>query len=143
MKTYYPKPDEIEREWYVVDATGHNLGHLATQIATILRGKHKPIFTPSVDVGDYVIVLNANKVTVTGRRLDEKYYYRHSHYPGGLKETSLREMLKKDPRGVIEHAVKGMLPKNRLGRAMVKKLRVYAGDTHPHAGQQPKELELS
>ncbi len=141
MKTYYPKPEEIERDWYVLDATDKNLGHLASRVATILRGKHKPTFTPSVDVGDYVIIVNADKVSVNSRRLDDKFYYRHSYYPGGLRKKSLREMLESDPRGVVERAVRGMLPKNRLGRAMAKKMKVYVGDTHPHQGQQPKELE--
>ncbi|MCD6519077.1 MAG: 50S ribosomal protein L13 [Anaerolineae bacterium] len=141
-KTYSVKASDIKREWFVVDAAGKNLGRLATQIATILRGKHKPLYTPSVDVGDYVIVINAEKVTVTGRKLQQKFYYRHSLYPGGLKAVSLQEMLAKHPERVIEHAVRGMLPKSRLGRAMFRKLKVYAGPTHPHAAQKPKPLDL-
>ncbi|HHX43010.1 MAG TPA: 50S ribosomal protein L13 [Chloroflexi bacterium] len=142
MKTYSAKRDDIQREWFVVDAAGQNLGRLATRIATVLRGKHKPIFTPSMDTGDFVIVVNADKIAVTGRKLDQKMYYRYSGYPGGLKETSLRRMLDTHPTRVIEFAVRGMLPKNRLGRAMLKKLKVYAGGTHPHAAQKPKPLEL-
>jgi len=140
VKTYVVKGSEIQREWFVVDAAGQNLGRLATRIATILRGKHKPIYTPSMDVGDFVIIINADKITVTGNKLQEKMYYRHSLYPGGLRETSLQKMLATHPARVIEFAVKGMLPKNRLGRAMVKKLKVYAGATHPHAAQKPKPL---
>jgi len=142
VKTYSLKASEITREWWVVDAAGWNLGRLATRIATILRGKHKPVYTPSLDVGDYVIVINAEKIEVTGRKLETKMYYRHSLYPGGLKQTSLQNMLAKHPDRVIKHAVKGMLPKNRLGRAMIKKLKVYAGDSHPHAAQAPKPLAL-
>lgn len=142
MKTYVTKPAEVERQWFVVDATGQTLGRLSTKIATILRGKHKPTYSPSVDCGDFVIVVNADKIVVTGRRLDQKMYYRHSGYPGGLSETSLRDMLKKHPTRPIEFAVKGMLPKNVLGRQMHKKLKVYAGPDHPHAAQQPQTLEL-
>lgn len=142
MKTYSAKKADIQREWFVVDAAGQNLGRLATRIATVLRGKHKPIFTPSMDTGDFVIVVNADKVAVTGRKLDQKMYYRYSGYPGGLTETSLRRMLQTHPTRVVEFAVRGMLPKNRLGRAMLKKLKVYAGDTHPHQAQQPKPLEI-
>jgi len=142
VKTYSLKASEITREWWVVDAAGWNLGRLATRIATILRGKHNPVYTPSLDVGDYVIVINAEKIEVTGRKLETKMYYRHSLYPGGLKQTSLQDMLAKHPDRVIKHAVKGMLPKNRLGRAMIKKLKVYAGDSHPHAAQAPKPLAL-
>lgn len=142
MKTYYAKRDDIQREWFVVDAAGQNLGRLATRIATVLRGKHKPIFTPSMDTGDFVIVVNADKIAVTGRKLDQKMYYRYSGYPGGLTETSLRRMLGTHPTRVIEFAVRGMLPKNRLGRAMLKKLKVYAGGTHPHQAQQPKPLDI-
>jgi len=136
------KPDKVEREWFVVDAEGKTLGRLASEIARILRGKHKPNYSPSVDVGDYVIVINAEKVRVTGRKLDQKIYYRHSGYPGGLKEIRLRDMLAKHPTRVIEHAVRGMLPKNRLGRRMFKKLKVYAGPDHPHHAQRPKPLDL-
>jgi large subunit ribosomal protein L13 len=142
VRTYTAKASDIEREWWVVDATGHTLGRLATQIATILRGKHKATFTPHMDCGDHVIVVNADKVRVTGNKLDQKVYYRHSGYPGGLKSITLREQLEKHPSRVIQSAVRGMLPHNRLGRQMLKKLRVYASDTHPHEAQQPKALEL-
>ena len=140
MKTYSAKVSEIEREWFVVDAAGKNLGRLATQIATVLRGKHKPTFTPSMDVGDFVIVINADKITVTGNKLAQKMYYRYSGYPGGLKAVSLERMLATHPTRVIEHAVRGMLPKNRLGRKLVRKLKVYAGAKHPHQAQQPTPL---
>jgi len=143
VKTYSAKKSDIQREWFVVDAAGQNLGRLATRIATLLRGKHKPIFTPSMDTGDFVIVVNADKIAVTGRKLDQKMYYRYSGYPGGLTETSLRRMLETHPTRVVEFAVRGMLPKNRLGRAMLKKLKVYAGATHPHEAQQPKPLDVS
>ena len=142
VKTYSVKASEIERDWFVVDADGKNLGRLASKIAVILRGKHKPVYTPSMDVGDYVIVINADKITVTGRKLEKKTYYRHSLYPGGLKEISLRDTLAKHPTRVIRHAVRGMLPKNRLGRSMIRKLKVYAGDSHPHGAQRPKSLSL-
>lgn len=142
MRTYVTKPAEVERSWYVVDAEGQTLGRLATKIATILRGKHKPIFSPSVDCGDYVIVINAEKIHVTGNRMDQKKYYRHSGYPGGITEVGLRDQLKKYPNRVIESAVKGMLPKNVLGRKMIKKLKVYAGPTHNHQAQSPEPLEL-
>jgi large subunit ribosomal protein L13 len=142
IKTYTPKPDDIQREWFVIDAKDQTLGRLATQIATLLRGKHKPIFAPHMDVGDFVIVINADKIRVTGNKLDEKIYYRHSQYPGGLKQRTLRELLDKFPERVIEKAVKGMLPKNKLGRKMIKKMKVYAGDKHPHQAQQPKVFEL-
>jgi len=141
-RTYVTKPEDIQRDWYVVDARGQTLGRLASEIARIIRGKHKPIYSPSADVGDYVIVVNADQVHVTGRKLDDKKYYRHSGYPGGLKEISLRRMLEEHPTRVVEHAVRGMLPKNRLGRKMFKKLKVYAGPEHPHEAQQPKPLEL-
>ncbi len=142
MKTYSAKAQDVERKWYVVDAQGKTLGRLATQIATILRGKHKPIYTPHVDCGDFVIVINAEKVQTTGRKLDQKKYYRHSGYPGGLREITLRDQLRRFPERVIEAAVKGMLPKSKLGRAMYKKLKVYAGPNHPHAAQNPEPLEL-
>jgi large subunit ribosomal protein L13 len=142
VKTYTAKPADIERKWYVVDAQGQTLGRLSSQIATILRGKHKPMYTPHMDCGDFVIVINAEKVWTTGRRLDQKVYYRHSGYPGGLKERTLREQLQKFPERVIESAVRGMLPKNKLGRQMFKKLKVYAGSEHPHQAQQPEVLEL-
>ena len=139
-KTYVTKREDVEREWYVVDASGQTLGRLATRVARVLRGKHKPVYSPSVDTGDYVVVVNAERIHVTGRKLDQKIYYRHSGYPGGLKEITLRNLLQKHPTRVIEHAVRGMLPKNRLGRRMFKKLKVYAGPDHPHAAQQPKPL---
>ena len=142
MKTYSAKAQDVERKWYVVDAQGKTLGRLATQIATILRGKHKPIYTPHVDCGDFVIVINAEKVWTTGRKLDQKRYYRHSGYPGGLREITLRDQLNKFPERVIEAAVKGMLPKNKLGSVMYKKMKVYAGPNHPHAAQNPEPLEL-
>ncbi len=142
MKTYVTKPAEIERNWYVVDAEGLTLGRLASRIAVILRGTHKPIYSPSVDCGDYVIVLNADKITVSGRRLDQKVYYRHSGYPGGISSITLREQLEKHPTRPVELAVKGMLPKNKLGRKMLKKLKVYTGSEHPHQAQQPVELEI-
>ncbi len=141
-KTFVTKNIDVQREWYVVDAAGQTLGRLATRVATMLRGKHKPIFSPSVDTGDYVVIVNAAKIHVTGRKMDQKIYYRHSQYPGGLKEITLRNLLHKHPTRVIEHAVRGMLPKNRLGRQMIKKLKVYAGPSHPHEAQQPQSLEL-
>lgn len=142
IKTYTPKPQDIEKKWWIVDAEGQVLGRLASKIALILRGKHKPMYTPNIDVGDYVIVINADKIAVTGNRMDDKMYYRHSKYQGGLTETSLRDMLKRHPERPLEFAVKGMLPKNALGRAQMKKLKVYAGTDHPHAGQNPEKLEL-
>jgi len=142
VRTFSAKPGEIQREWYVVDAAGKTLGRLASEIVKILRGKHKPIYTPHVDCGDFVIVVNADKVRVTGRKLDQKMYYRHSGYPGGFKSISLRDQLARHPERVIEAAVRGMLPKNRLGRRMIKKMKVYASPTHPHQAQQPKPLEL-
>lgn len=141
-KTYVAKADDIERRWYVVDAEGKTLGRLASEIAVILKGKHKPIYTPSVDCGDFVVVVNAEKIHVTGRRLDQKKYYRHSGYMGGLTEITLREQLERYPERVLEAAVKGMLPKNALGRKMFRKLKVYAGPEHPHQAQQPEKMEL-
>jgi len=141
-KTYVTKKEDVQQEWYVVDATGQTLGRLASRVARILRGKHKPIYSPAVDTGDYVIVVNAEKIHVTGHKLDQKIYYRHSGYPGGLKEITLRNLLQKHPTRVIEHAVRGMLPKNRLGRRMFKKLKIYAGPDHPHEAQRPKPLGL-
>ena len=141
-KTYVTKQEELQRQWYVVDAAGQTLGRLAAQVASVLRGKHKPVYSPSVDAGDFVIVVNAEKVQVTGRKLDQKMYYRHSGYPGGLKEITLRNLLQQHPTRVIEHAVRGMLPKNRLGRQVFRHLKVYAGSEHPHEAQQPKVLEL-
>jgi len=143
MKTYMAKPQEVVRKWYVVDAAGKPLGRLASEVAKILRGKHKPEFTPHVDVGDYVIVLNADKVVLTGRKLDQKYYRHHSGYPGGLKEIKYRDFLATKPERAVELAVRGMLPKNSLGRAMIKKLKVYRGDQHNHQAQKPEKLELN
>lgn len=142
QKTYYPKPGDVTKEWYVVDAAGQNLGRLATKVARILLGKDKPQFTPGVDVGDYVVVVNAEKIAVTGKKLDDKFYYRHSGYPGGLKKISLRNQLEKFPDRVITAAVWGMIPHNRLGRKIIKKLKVYAGPDHPHQAQGPKTLKL-
>ena len=133
-------PDKIERKWYVVDADGQTLGRLTSEIAKVLRGKNKPVYTPHIDTGDYVIVVNAEKIKVTGKKMDQKVYYRHSDYVGGMKETTLREMLAKKPEKVIELAVKGMLPKGPLGRSMIKKLHVYAGPEHNHAAQKPEVL---
>jgi len=144
QKTYYPKADEIERKWLVVDANGQNLGRLATRIAAALIGKHKPTFTPGVEMGDYVIVVNAERVTVTGTRtttkLDSKMYHRHSGYPGGLKSVSLRDQLRNHPDRVLRSAVWGMLPHNRMGRSLLKRLKVYAGPDHPHSMQKPQPL---
>ena len=142
MNTFMANPETVERKWYVVDANGKTLGRLAAEVASVLRGKNKPVFTPHVDTGDYVIVINAEKVAVTGRKLDDKLYTRHSAYVGGLKSTTLREMLAAKPTLVIEKAVRGMLPKGTLGNAMYKKLHVYAGPEHPHAAQQPEVLEI-
>lgn len=142
IKTYVTKPAEVERDWWVVDAKGQTLGRLASKIAIYLKGKHKPEYAPNVDAGDFVIVINADRIHVSGQKLDDKLYYRHSGYPGGLTKTPLRKMMNKQPERVIELAVRGMLPKNALGRKMFKKLKVYAGDTHPHEAQQPKKLEL-
>jgi large subunit ribosomal protein L13 len=142
VRTFTAKTAEIKRDWYVVDAENQTLGRLAARIAPILKGKHKPTYTPHLDCGDFVIVVNADKVRVTGRKLDQKYYYRYSGYPGGVKSISLRDQLATHPERVIEAAVKGMLPKNSLGRQMFKKLKVYAGDAHPHQAQQPKPLEF-
>lgn len=142
MKTYNLTQEDIRREWFVVDAEGQTLGRIASRVAAVLRGKHKPTFTPWFDCGDYVIIVNADKVKVTGNRLDSKVYYRHSGYVGGLKSITLRRQLEKHPDRVLKAAVKGMLPSNRLGRKMFKKLKVYAGSEHPHAAQQPKKLDL-
>lgn len=141
-RTYSAKPSEVQRSWYVVDAEGKTLGRLATTIAATLRGKHKATFTPHIDTGDFVIVVNAGKVRVTGNKETEKLYYRHSNYPGGLKSTSLREQREKHPERILEAAVWGMLPQNNLGRQQLKKLKLYTGPDHPHAAQQPAELEL-
>ena len=140
MKTFMASPATIERKWYVVDADGKTLGRLASEVAKVLRGKNKPIFTPHIDTGDYVIVVNAEKIKVTGKKLDQKVYYRHSGYVGGIKETTLKEMLNKHPERVIEFAVKGMLPKGPLGREMYTKLFVYAGPDHKHEAQKPEAL---
>ena len=141
-KTFVTKPSDIERRWWVVDAEGQTLGRLASTLAPYLTGKNKPIYTPNLDTGDYVIVINCEKIRVTGNRLDQKFYHRHSGYPGGLTSVSLREQLAKHPERVIRSAVKGMLPSNALGRQMLKKLRIYAGEDHPHAAQKPLVLEL-
>ena len=140
MNTFMASPSTIDRKWYVIDADGMTLGRLASETAKILRGKNKPIFTPHIDTGDYVIIVNADKVTVTGKKLDQKMYFRHSKYVGGVKETPLREMLEKKPEKVVELAVKGMLPKGPLGAAMYKKLFVYAGPDHKHQAQKPETL---
>lgn len=142
MKSFMASPATIERKWYVIDAQGQTLGRLSSEIAKILRGKNKPTYTPFIDTGDNVIVINAEKVKVTGKKMDQKIYYNHSDYPGGMKETTLREMLEKEPTDVITLAVKGMLPKGPLGRSMITKLHVYAGAEHPHAAQKPEALEL-
>ena len=142
MKSYMASPATIERKWYVVDATGHTLGRLTSEIAKILRGKNKPTYTPHIDTGDYVIVVNADKIKVTGKKMDQKIYYRHSDYVGGMKEATLKEMMNKKPEDVITLAVKGMLPKGPLGRSMIKKLHVYAGPEHAHAAQKPEVLEV-
>ena len=142
MQTYMANPDKIERKWYVVDATDMTLGRLASEIAKVLRGKNKPVFTPHIDTGDYVIVTNAEKIKVTGKKMDQKMYYRHSDYVGGMKEATLKEMMAKKPEDVIKLAVKGMLPKGPLGRQMIKKLHVYAGPEHAHAAQKPEVLEF-
>ena len=138
MKTYSQKASEVQRDWYVIDATGHVLGRLATQIATLLRGKHKPTYTPSMDGGDFVIVVNAEKIRVTGRKSEQKVYYRHTGYPGGIKATPYKLMLAKHPERILRSAVKGMLPKSRMGRQLLTKLRIYGGTNHPHTAQQPK-----
>ncbi|MEZ4520896.1 MAG: 50S ribosomal protein L13 [Thermomicrobiales bacterium] len=143
VKTYVPKESEIERTWYVVDAEDAILGRLSTQVASILRGKHKPEFTPHLDAGDYVVVVNAEKVQVSGGKNRQKMYYRHSRYPGGLRSLSFDEMIDRHPERVIHTAVRGMVPKNALGKRMMRKLRVYAGPDHPHTGQQPTKLEIS
>ncbi|MBU7007423.1 large subunit ribosomal protein L13 [Peptococcaceae bacterium DYL19] len=143
MSTYMAKPDEIKKNWYVIDAEGKPLGRVATEIARVLRGKHKPIFTPHVDTGDFVIVINAEKVQLTGKKLQQKQYVRHSGYPGGLKTMSYERLLKEKPERAIEKAVKGMLPHNRLGRAQGRKLKVYSGSEHPHAAQLPEKWDFA
>lgn len=142
MKSYMARPLEVERKWYVVDAEGQTLGRLATEIATILRGKNKPQYTPHVDTGDFVVVVNAEKVVVTGRKAEQKVYRRHSGYPGGLKETSYERMMERRPTEILRRAVKGMMPKNRLARQQLRKLKIYAGPEHPHAAQNPQPYEV-
>ena len=142
MKTFIAKPAEVKRDWFVLDATGQVLGRLATEVARRLRGKHKPEYTPHTDTGDYIVVVNAEKIKVTGRKTTDKMYYRHTGYPGGIKETSFEKMIEKTPAKVIEIAVKGMLPRGPLGRQMYRKLKVYAGAEHKHSAQQPQKLEL-
>ena len=142
MKTFTAKPETVQRDWYVVDAAGKTLGRLATEIASRLRGKHKPEYTPHVDTGDYIIVVNCEKVAVTGNKASDKMYYRHSGYPGGIREISFEKLIARKPEMVIEKAVKGMLPKGPLGRAMFRKLKVYAGSEHQHTAQQPKVLDI-
>jgi len=143
LKTFSPKKEDIERKWYLVDAKNQVLGRLASQVARILRGKHKAIFAPHVDVGDHVVIINAEKVRVTGKKAQQKRYRRYSGYPSGLKETIYEDMLAKHPERIVEHAIRGMLPKNRLGRKMFKKLRIYAGEEHPHEAQKPETLTLT
>ncbi len=140
-KTFYPKEEDITRKWVLVDAKGKNLGRLATEISQLILGKHKPEYTPGVDTGDFVVVINAEQIQVTGKKMDDKYYYRESKYQGGLKKISLKNQLEKRPEYVIEHAVKGMLPHNRLGRKLNNKLKVYAGENHPHKAQKPVPIE--
>ena len=142
MKTLSAKPESVTRDWYVVDAADKTLGRLSTEIARRLRGKHKPEYTPHVDTGDYIVVVNADKVRVTGRKSTDKRYYRHTGYPGGIRSMNFEEMIERHPERVIEYSVKGMLPRGPLGRAMFKKLKVYAGDEHPHTAQQPQQLEI-
>jgi large subunit ribosomal protein L13 len=142
MKSYMARPLEVERKWYVVDAEGQTLGRLATEIATVLRGKNKPQYTPHVDTGDFVVVVNAEKVVVTGRKAEQKVYRRHSGYPGGLKETSYEQLMERRPNEILRRAVKGMMPKNRLARQQLRKLKIYAGPEHPHAAQNPQPYEV-
>ena len=143
MKTYSAKPESVQREWFIVDAAEKTLGRLATEIALRLKGKHKPEYTPHVDTGDYIVVINADKIRVTGNKTTDKMYYRHTGYPGGLRSISFDKLLDHKPEMIIEQAVKGMLPKNPLGRDMYRKLKVYAGSEHPHAAQQPQTLEIN
>lgn len=142
MTTYMAKPDEVDKKWYVVDAEGKTLGRIASRIATVLRGKHKPEYTPHVDTGDFVIVVNSEKVKLTGNKWDQKIHYKHSQYPGGLKSKTYRELRDKNPQEIIRHAVDGMVPNNKLGKKMMKKLKLYAGPDHPHQAQKPEELEV-
>ena len=143
MKSYMARPAQVERRWHLIDAEGQTLGRLATEIARLLRGKNKPQYTPHVDTGDFVVVVNADKIAVTGKKLDDKRYYRHSGYPGGLRSRSLREQLERRPTEVVRMAVKGMLPRNRLARQQLTKLKIYAGPEHPHAAQKPEPLEIT
>lgn len=142
MKTFLPSVDELDRKWYVVDAREQVLGRLASQVATVLMGKDKPIYTDFLDTGDFVVVVNADKVKLTGTKLDDKFYYSHSGYPGGLKEINARRLMEKKPGAVVQFAVRGMLPKNKLGKRMLKRLKIYAGDAHPHEAQQPEPLKF-
>ena len=142
MKTYTAKPETVKRDWYIVDAAGQTLGRLASEIALRLRGKHKPEYTPHVDTGDYIVVINAEQISVTGKKTSDKIYYSHTGFPGGIKEISFEKLIDKAPERVLEAAVKGMLPRNPLGRDMYRKLKVYAGATHPHTAQQPQELKI-
>ena len=142
QRTYVVKEADIERKWILVDAEGQNLGRLASRIAQVLKGKHKPTYSPHLDGGDYVVVVNADKIAVTGRKMDQKMYYRHTGYPGGIRETNLRGLLTRHPTHALKFAVRGMLPKNRLGRRMIKKLKIYAGPEHPHQAQSPEAVEL-
>ena len=143
MRTLYVKETEIERKWHLIDADGVTLGRLATKVATLLRGKHKPSFTPHQELGDYVVIVNAERVNVTGRKRQQKMYYKHSGYPGALRTESFATMIKRKPEHVVEHAIRGMLPKNRLGRKLFKNVKVYAGPSHPHQAQQPEKLEIT
>ena len=142
MKTFSAKPETVKRDWYVVDASGLTLGRLATEVASRLRGKHKPEYPPHVDTGDYIVIINAEKVHVTGNKVQDKMYYSHSGFPGGIKSINFEKLIQRAPERVIESAVKGMLPKNPLGRAMYRKMKVYKGASHPHAAQQPQELKI-
>ena len=142
MRTYVVRQEEITRKWFVVDADGKTLGRLASAIAQILKGKHKPMYSPHLDVGDYVVVITAERIAVTGRKMDQKMYYRHTGYPGGIRESNLRDLLARHPTYAVKYAIKGMLPKNRLGRKMIRKLKIYAGPEHPHQAQHPEVLEL-
>jgi large subunit ribosomal protein L13 len=142
VRTFTPTPEDVERKWFVVDASGRTLGRLATRLAVVLRGKDKPTFTPSMDMGSFVVVTNAEKIAVTGRKMEQKIYYHHTQYPGGLRSVTLRDQLQRHPERVLLAAVKGMLPKNQMGKRMLKKLKVYAGGSHPHEAQKPQPLQL-
>ena len=143
FKTFSAKKEEVKRDWLLVNASGETLGRLATKVAMILRGKHKPIYTPHVDTGDFVVIINAEKINLTGKKMENKRYYHHTGYPGGIKSITVKDLLKKEPQSVIKFAVKGMLPKNPLGRMMIKKLKVYSGEEHPHQAQNPKQIKIS